>query len=180
MRGHVSGPPSASHFSCATVRENFKSIPRHASSSPRTFNQKQTWSKRWGGGGGGGARTHAQRSSAPPALPPPQAPPATWTVSRYELTREESWLHCNRAKPHTSSLLLIVLNQIHAVPSYTHTHTRDKARSQKTITYNDLLDTMWVKITCVLTVYEKKKQQKNKPNKIKETMRGSRSKLVHI
>lgn len=114
-------PPSAS-FSCATVRENFKSTPRHASSSPRTFNQKQTWSKRWWEGG---ARTHAQRSSAsPPPQPPPQAPPATWNVSCYELTREESWLHCNRAKPHTSSLLLIVLNQIHAVPSHTHTEER--------------------------------------------------------
>lgn len=38
--------------------------------------------------GAGGARTHAQRSSAPP--PPPQAPPATYTVSCYEITREDS------------------------------------------------------------------------------------------
>lgn len=184
-RGSRSSPPSAA-FSCATVRENFKSTPRHASqSSPRTSNQKQTWSKRewWGGreGCGGGVRGKDSRT----ALIIPHPIPTTTTTSSH-MDSIVLWAHQRgvMTSPQQSQASHIIItaycsksNPCSALThTRTHTHKRERDRDLKRplhmlINYNgDLLDTMGVQISCIfLTV--KGRTGKN-PNKIKETIIG--------
>lgn len=71
-------------------------------------------------------RTHIALISMVTPIPPTESSRqrSTWSISCYELTRGESWLQRQRAKPNTSLLQLIVPNCIHIGVTHIYVHSQ--------------------------------------------------------
>lgn len=147
-------PPPPASLTRAVITETFWSTPRHTAipPSPRSSNQKQKMERMPVGGWGG----LTDSRGALIIVSPPHTPLATWSVSCYELTRDESWLHHSRAKPNTLLLQLVVLNQTHTAASHKPLAIKKNLQPTTLVNYcEDLLDIMGIQISCIFTAYEK-------------------------